>query len=124
MLPKTTLEKLLRRYHCGVDINIKTKKEQTPLHIAANSLDGLHAAQVLLEHGAELEAMDSSGRTPLAEAVVCANLPMVQLLMKHGSSVHGKDNLGKTPLLLTVERLRSGDPLADKITLIKTLLDH
>ncbi|KAL9952004.1 hypothetical protein ACROYT_G044775 [Oculina patagonica] len=124
----------------GADINIKNDRCETPLQIACSlnfdkvaalllehgsaASNSIHAAQVLLEHDVELEVINAQGRTPLAEAAANGNLSMVQLLLKHRGSVHAKDSTGSTPLILAVERLHYGNTDNDKITIIKTLLDH
>ena len=55
----------------------------TPLH-AAVLAGRLAVAELLLERGADVEALDSAGRTPLARA--SGNDAMVELLLSHGAA--------------------------------------
>jgi len=51
----------------GVDINAANDAGQTALHIAAQASDGI--VKYLAEHGANLDAKDKQGRTPLDAAM-------------------------------------------------------
>jgi len=51
----------------GVDINAVNNTGQTALHIAAQASDGI--VKYLAEHGANLDAKDKQGRTPLDAAM-------------------------------------------------------
>jgi len=82
----------------GVDVNDTTSKgKQTPLHVAA--LEG-HAkiAEYLLDHGAELEAKDSEGSSPLLEAVRGGHLEVIKLLLQRGADIHTAGSNQKTLL--------------------------
>jgi ankyrin repeat protein len=52
----------------------------------------------LLDHGANIDAGDSKGQTPLRRAVNCRQLRLVQLLVRRGANPHAEDNRGVTPL--------------------------
>ena len=73
-------------------------EKQTPLHLASYGAE--HAiAKILLESGANVDAQDSNGRTPLHEACfIEANLEMVQLLLEHHANVNKQTRTRKTPL--------------------------
>ena len=51
----------------GVDVNAVNNSGQTALHIAAQASDGI--VKYLAEHGANLDAKDKQGRTPLDAAM-------------------------------------------------------
>jgi cytohesin len=53
----------------------------------------------LLEKGAEIDARDSWGATPLAWSVACDRNNTVELLLAHGATIDLADHLGRTPLL-------------------------
>jgi ankyrin repeat protein len=58
----------------------------------------LEAAQLLLERGADPNALDGSGRTPFGWALQEGRLDIVQLLLKRGENVDIRDKSHRTPL--------------------------
>ncbi|PWY94530.1 putative ankyrin repeat-containing protein [Aspergillus sclerotioniger CBS 115572] len=78
----------------GTDVTMRNAKGQTPLHIAVRGgYRRLGLAAVLLEDGADPNALHKTGVMSLAFAV--GNSEMVQLLLNHG----GKFELGSRPVL-------------------------
>jgi ankyrin repeat protein len=81
----------------------------TPLHVAA--LWGARsAAEALLQKGADVNARDASGRSPLALTATRASgifarrrLPMAQFLIEKGAEINAADRNGSTPLLRAVK---------------------
>lgn len=69
----------------------------TPLHAAARR-GTVEIGQVLLDAGAEIEAKDSKGETPLRRAVNCRQKSFVRLLLSRGADPLNPDNKGLTPL--------------------------
>ncbi|KAJ1322975.1 ankyrin repeat domain-containing protein 50 [Microdochium nivale] len=65
----------------------------------AAACDGGASAQLLLDHGAQLEHRDAEGQTPLFWAARCGHADMVELLLKRGASVDQRSTAGRTPLL-------------------------
>jgi ankyrin repeat protein len=55
-----------------------------PLHIAAQ-LGDTAAVAALLENGAQIEALDNDGRTPLVLAIVTGHLETARLFCEHGA---------------------------------------
>ncbi len=55
----------------------------------------------LLDKGADLEADDEDGRTPLHAATERRHLECLECLIGKGSDLEAKDNEGRTPLLLS-----------------------
>ncbi|KAL5331136.1 hypothetical protein ACEPPN_000665 [Leptodophora sp. 'Broadleaf-Isolate-01'] len=73
-------------------------KQMTSLHIAAY-FGILAVVRLLLEQGAELEAKDSFGRTPLSRAAENGHEAVVRLLLEQGAELEAKDSRFKlTPL--------------------------
>lgn len=69
----------------------------TPLHIAAKR-GNLDIVQLLIERGAELNALNSMGQTPLFLAVQGGHKDIANLLIERGAIVRIKDKFDKTPL--------------------------
>jgi len=72
-------------------------KNCTALHMAARR-DHKEIAQALLECGADIEARDSLGETPLRRAVNCNKLEIASLLITRGADAHCIGSKGLTPL--------------------------
>jgi ankyrin repeat protein len=54
-------------------------------------------AQLLLDHGAELAAVDRSGQTPLHRAASSGNTLLIRRLLQQGGNACAADEAGKTP---------------------------
>jgi len=52
----------------------------------------------LVEHGADVNAKDNNGITPLMYAVEKGDSEVVAFLVEHGAKVNAKDNYGDTPI--------------------------
>ncbi|KAF3927225.1 Ankyrin-1 [Dactylellina cionopaga] len=101
----------------GADVNFAAtiSEAYTPLHHAAN-IDDIYIIGLLVQHGADLNAIDKDSWTPLHYAVRKNNLDAVQALIFHGALVDCIENLdGWTPLNYAVD--------AGKIKLVKILLE-
>ena len=73
---------------------------QTPLHYAAQGCS-VAVAELLLARGADVDAEDRDGNTPLW----CATLrrvarAIVQMLLGHGADPHHENHEGRTPVKL------------------------
>src|ERR1017187_725486 len=55
-------------------------------------------ADLLLAKGANVDARDKSGATPLHQAALKGNLAFATLLLQHGADVNARDRDGATPL--------------------------
>ncbi|KAK7849916.1 26s proteasome non-atpase regulatory subunit 10 [Quercus suber] len=69
----------------------------TPLHRAA-STGNSELCELLIEEGAEIDAVDKAGQTPLMNAVICYNKEVALLLIRHGADVDVEDKEGYTVL--------------------------
>ena len=57
-------------------------------------------ARRLLELGANVNAQESEGRTPLLYSVMNGDTRLTRLLLEHGADPNQKDGHGETPLTL------------------------
>ena len=73
-------------------------KRCTALHMAARR-GNVEAAEALLDCGANLEARDSLGETPLRRSVNCNKIELAALLLARGADVYSIGSKGITTLL-------------------------
>jgi ankyrin repeat protein len=59
---------------------------------------------MLLDKGADIEAKDKDGWTPLLYAAVTMHEAIVRMLLDKGADVEAKNEDGRTPLLYAAER--------------------
>jgi ankyrin repeat protein len=86
-------------------INVRSVDGWTPLLFATegrNSEDG-SVARLLLERGADVNAQNQLGWTPLHRASFFGALEVVRLLLEHGADIEPKENDGKTALQVAAE---------------------
>lgn len=83
----------------GANVNANDGvKRCTALHMAARR-GNRETAGALLDCGADLDARDSLGETPLRRAVNCNKIQVADLLLARGANVHSIGSKGLTPLL-------------------------
>lgn len=91
---------LLKR---GADPNLVAWEERTPLHATMGQEGSTRILDLLAQHGANLEARDQYGRTPLHRAITQAcvlgsrSLPQIKHMLDLGSDLLAPDNQGATP---------------------------
>jgi hemoglobin len=104
---KAVAETLIRH---GAQVNVHSGPIRgTPLHTAARR-DNVAVARVLLSAGADIEACDIKGETPLRRALNCRQPGMIGLLLAHGANLDAPDKRGVTPRQVAKKRgLRLGD---------------
>lgn len=85
----------------GADVNIRTTRDFTPLHIAAGT-DDIEFAKILISKGADINAKIDNGETPLNFATCCSghkdSTEMIELLLKHGANINSNSKL-QSPLM-------------------------
>jgi len=81
----------------------------SPLKLAVKNYQ-LAAAQFLLDHGADVNAGQSSGSTALLEAAQKCQSEFIPVLLAAGANVHAISTSGFTPLVLTATAWRHSGP--------------
>lgn len=74
----------------------------TALHLAA-WFGNDDVARKLLDSGANVDIVDSNGRTPLHQAVYQHKLSTVRLLLDSGADLSARDQIGRSPFLLSID---------------------
>ena len=83
----------------GANVNANDGvKHCTALHMAARR-GNVEIAEALLDCGADIDARDSLGDTPLRRSVNCDKIQVASLLFARGADVRSIGNKGLTPLM-------------------------
>jgi len=96
------LDDLRAEIAAGADVNARERTgDRTPLHFAAYSgknggEPSTELVQALLEAGADVNAVDSGGSTPLAEAMPNGNVEIAKILLAAGADPAVKNKHGET----------------------------
>ena len=82
----------------GANVNAHDNNLETPLHFAAREYQ-IASANLLLQHGAQVDALDSHGNTALFRAVFDSKGrgEMITLLLAHAADKHLKNKHGVSP---------------------------
>ena len=96
----------------GADPNIRTHRQETPLHRATLSLrESLAEVSMLLQTGADVRSRDDVGNTPLHYAAGHTSVDrcsVVQRLLQKGARPNEQNHAGQTPLHLAAGREGEG----------------
>ncbi len=77
----------------------KTNTMNEALRICAIDPDGKELIAELLEYGADINAADKDGTTPLMRAAKMGTVEMLDFLLSKGANLHAKDAQGATALI-------------------------
>ena len=103
---------------CSTDINAKIDdKGNTKLHKMARKCK-LEEVNKLIAAGANINAKNNDGWTPLANAVGCSSTDITKKLIDSGADVNAKDNKGGTVLLHAVTSVGINGLSPDNVKLI------
>ena len=99
----------------GADVFSRARDGNPALHGAA-SLDAVVTAR-LLAFGAYVNALNTSGTTPLHNAVASRNPATVSVLLEAGADIDAAEQYGDTPLTKALGRLRSAPVAVTELAL-------
>jgi ankyrin len=94
----------------GANPNLRNVIGQTPLHGALTKITDyfkdnyFDAVRLILECGADVEALDDDHSTPLHVASRYGSVKAVRLLLEHRAYIEALDNRGSAPLHIASER--------------------
>ncbi|CAM9371150.1 unnamed protein product [Ectocarpus sp. 4 AP-2014] len=84
-------------YPCHAELLLAARYRTIPLHRAA-AYNHQDIASLLLEKGADIEARDGTGQTPLFWACKGGHGEMITLLLSKGAHINAQDTKERTPL--------------------------
>lgn len=84
----------------GSDCNALDLSKESPLHYAAVGGKSISRASLLLKHGAEIDATEQQGYTPLGYAAQFDNLEIVKFLLGCGADPSIASIFGQTPAMV------------------------
>jgi ankyrin repeat protein len=83
----------------GADVNVKSFRELSPLHLATNN-GTPRMVKLLLANGADVNAKDFYQWTALMNAIYLGSVELVDILLQSGADVNAKNYEGRTSLFL------------------------
>ena len=87
----------------GADANIGISS-QTPLHIAIEKNATKNVINLLIEKGANIEAIDYLGRTPIFNAIEQNNIEVIEILIRYNANLKTIDNYQNNPICFGLEK--------------------
>lgn len=123
--PNPEVIKTLRSF--GLSVRTPAAKASILELATSDSSEGLSKIKALCEAGANLEAKDRNGRTPLMLATQgTSNVERVKTLIASGANVNARDKYGNTALIFASkhpeyyrEKIKSAEPY---LAIVKALL--
>lgn len=110
------IQQITELIEAGANINAVTiGQKETPLHIAVR-YGHKEVAELLLNEGANINALERRKWTPLHTAVKNGKMEVAELLLDRGANVNAVDNLDMTPLHFALKYNRE--------ELVRLLLDR
>ena len=87
--------------------NMRFEDNQTPLHMAAIMGHSSIAKYLLYNEknkDIDINVQDTSGSTPLHEAVRYGNIEIIEELLAEGANINAQDNIGKSPIMVIMPK--------------------
>lgn len=79
----------------GVDVNASSEFGYAPLHAAAEN-NRIQNAVLLLQCGANIDALTDGGQSPLDFAIRCGHGEMIQLLQQHKNAIRTNNPIDRS----------------------------
>jgi len=89
----------------GANVDARDDDGSTPLLLAVSEAEALSGAELLLDHGADIEKQNNNGQTALHLVSQRGRLDFMQLLLDRGAIVDALDINGFTPLHLAIAKM-------------------
>lgn len=96
-----------------LSINATEKDSETLLHISA--FGDVEGVKTLLEKGANVNATNKDGDTPLLKAATFGNVEVLKYLLNKGANAHATDQYDRTPLHIAIQH--------NKVKVVSALLE-
>ena len=94
----------------SVDVTVRNESESTPLHYFCKKFTPDYYDETkecfvknMIQKGADVNAQNLSGETPLMNTAFSQNIPVAELLLANGASVNARTNKGDSPLLWAIK---------------------
>lgn len=102
---KVRLAKILKRNNPNVEETSAETNDQKLLALCKSPGVTARAIEALLKAGADIEARDERGKSPLLlVAGDIDNVGVIEVLLRAGADIEARDEKGKTPLIFAAER--------------------
>ncbi|WP_281508854.1 ankyrin repeat domain-containing protein [Wolbachia endosymbiont (group B) of Pandemis cinnamomeana] len=117
------IQQITELIEAGANINaVTTVQKETPLHIAVR-YGHKEVAELLLDRGANVNAVDNLDMTPLHFALKYNREELVRLLLDRGANVNAVDKKGRTPLsIVASDDYQIG--YCDKPMVVRTIIAY
>lgn len=90
----------------GADVHLKDNYDRQAIHCAGITADGRRVLELLLKHGADLEAREKNRYTPLTFATVWGPTDVVEFLIEMGADLGARTGYGDTLIMMAVKVVR------------------
>ena len=95
---------LLLDHGARADAVSKNPQRNQPLHAAVALGPDMEKVRLLLAHGANVNAVQAGGFTPLFSVAAANRRDLTELLLAHGANAHSQNEYGKTAAEFARER--------------------
>ena len=105
-------ESVKELFHAGANLFTKDRDGSTLLHWALTSES---ITRFLIEHNADIHAVDDHNATPLIVAAQWGTLPTAMLLLEHGASLYCRDDEGNSAYDICTRKYDGFNPIREVV---------